>query len=241
MCFTVNVNIVKEELEIRYHATLIDADRYRPSYYYHAFSLPELPVLGAGNRDYLELMKWGLVPSWVKDSEKAGEIRFKTFNARAETIDKKPSFVGSFNSRRCIVPVRGFFEWQHKGDTKIPWYIKRSDEDIMSLGGLYSEWADRSTGEIIKTFTIITTEANSLMAEIHNSKKRMPLVIEKPDEELWLDARVPGERVLRLLNPYPSGILEAFTISNLITRKDADKNRPELVKPVAYKLPGKLI
>ena len=139
MCFSVNVNLVKEELENRYGATFLDPDKYSPSYYYHAFGLPVVPAICSGKTDQIQLLKWGLIPSWVKTSESAEEIRFKTFNARAESIDSKPSFSGSFSAKRCIIPVKGFFEWQQTGGIKIPWYISRADEDIMSLAGLWSE------------------------------------------------------------------------------------------------------
>ncbi|MGQ9621497.1 MAG: SOS response-associated peptidase [Bacteroidales bacterium] len=241
MCFTVNVNLVKEELEERYDARLIDPDKYRPSYYYHAFSIPELPVISSGSREWIELMNWGLIPSWIRDRENADEIRFKTFNARAETIDVKPSFAGSFFSKRCIVPVRGFFEWQHAGGRKIPWYIYRADGDIMSLAGLWSEWNDNDTGNIIKTFTVITTDANEMMARIHNTKKRMPVVLEKKSEEVWLDTGLKKDRVFRLLSPCADEILKAHTISSLIVRKDADKNTPDLIKPFNYNIPETLI
>ena len=82
MCFSVNVNLVKEELENRYGATLIDPDKYRPSYYYHAFSLPEIPAVCSGSPDVIQLLKWGLIPSWTRNIDDANVIRYKTFNAR---------------------------------------------------------------------------------------------------------------------------------------------------------------
>ncbi len=123
MCFTVNVNLIKEELENRYGATLIDPDNYRPSYYYHAFSLPELPAICSADPEKIRLLRWGLIPYWTRSIEDANEIRYKTFNARSESIDKKPSFSSPVRSRRCIIPLKGFFEWQHAGKRKIPWYI----------------------------------------------------------------------------------------------------------------------
>jgi putative SOS response-associated peptidase YedK len=231
MCFTVNVNLVKEELENRYGATFLDPDKYRPSYYYHAFGLPGLPVICSVSPGKIHMMKWGLIPFWVKTYESAEEIRFRTFNARAESVDSKPSFSSSFNSKRCIVPVRGFFEWQHTSDGKIPWYVYREDNDIMSLAGLWSEWTDTSTGELLNTFTVITTDANRLMARIHNSKKRMPVVIEKGSEQLWLDLHSGKAELKKLMEPYGENILAAHTISNLINNKTAERNTPEIIKP----------
>lgn len=240
MCFSVSVNLVKEELEKRYNALLIDHDKYRPSYYFHAFSFPSLPVVGGYDRRKMEMMQWGLIPSWVRNRKSAGEIRLKTFNARAETVDEKPSFAGSFISKRCIVPVMGFFEWQHVGDKKIPWYIFRADKDIMSLAGLWSEWVDKSTGEVIKTFTIITTEANEMMARIHNSKKRMPVMLGKSSEEQWLNEKTPAEKIHKLMEPFPSEYLEAYTVSSKIGRKDICGDDPEILAPHKYNIPGNL-
>jgi len=123
MCFTVNVNLVKEEIEERYGVTFPGKYRYEPSYYYHAFGLPELPAICSGDPASVRFLKWGLIPSWVRNETDAEEIRLKTFNARAESIESKPSFSSSFKTRRCIIPVRGFYEWQHTAKGKIPWYI----------------------------------------------------------------------------------------------------------------------
>ncbi len=234
MCFTVNVNLIKEELENRYGSTFLDPDKYRPSYYYHAYGLPELPAICSGSQDRIRLLKWGLIPSWTRDNESAQEIRYKTFNARSESIDSKPSFSRSFSSQRCIVPVKGFYEWQHRGKKKIPWYITRADDDVMSLAGLWSEWEESISGEVIATFTIITTDANEKMAEIHNSKKRMPVIIERDSEQKWLDKKTPAADIFPLMKPYSPDILKAFTISNLINRKDANRDNPEIIKPFSW-------
>ncbi len=129
------------------------------------------------------------------------------------------------------MPVRGFFEWQHTQAGKVPWYISRADEDIMSLAGLWSEWTDRSTGETLNTFSVITTDANNLMATIHNSKKRMPVIIERESEEKWLDQVTETGELKKILIPYPDSILDAHTISNLVNSRTADKNTPELIRP----------
>jgi putative SOS response-associated peptidase YedK len=234
MCFTVNVNLVKEELENRYGATLIDPDKYRPSYYYHAYGLPELPAICSGRPGEICLLKWGLIPSWVKDNKAAGEIRLKTFNARAGSVGEKPSFSQSFRSKRCIIPVRGFYEWQHTPSGKIPWYIYRADNDIMSLAGLWSEWNDSSTGEVVSTFSVITTDANDLMSVVHNSKKRMPVVLEKKNEARWLDLSSGEDHLGQMLATYPSSVLAAHTISDLINRKAPERDSPEIVRPFTW-------
>jgi len=234
MCFTVNVNLIREELENRYGATLIDPDKYRPSYYYHAFSLPEIPAICSPEPDKLRLLRWGLIPSWTRNIEDANVIRYKTFNARAESIDRKPSFSSSVRSKRCIIPVRGFFEWQHAGKNKIPWYIFHHDNDILSIAGLFDEWTETATGEKFSTFSIVTTDANDMMAEIHNSARRMPVILDRTSETVWTEQSASLNDVLLLLKPSPSEILKAHPVSPLINDRNIDRNTPDVIKPYSY-------
>jgi putative SOS response-associated peptidase YedK len=240
MCFSVNVNLIKEELESRYGATFLDPEKYNPSYYYHAYSFPLLPSVCNDEPEKIRLLKWGLIPSWIRTPESAGDIRTKTLNARSESIESKPSFSASFKSRRCIIPVKGFFEWQHSGPVKIPWYIYRNDNDIISLAGLWDEWRESPGSEVISTFTIVTTSANSLMAEIHNSKKRMPVILEKEKENLWLDIKSDEKDITELLKPYPSDILKAHTIGPLINNNKANRNTPDLLNSYSWNFGGTL-
>lgn len=234
MCFSVNVNLVKEELEDRYGINFPDKYRYEPSYYYHAFGLPEVPAICSSDPGSARLLKWGLIPSWIRTPEEADEIRLKTFNARSESIDSKPSFVSSFKSKRCIIPVRGFFEWQHVGSKKIPWYIYCPNDEIFSIAGLYSEWVRTDSSEKIDTFSIITTDANEMMAEIHNSKKRMPAILGREDEKKWIDLSLPLQEASGLLRPYPSELLKAHTVSPLVNSRTENRNSPEVIKPYSY-------
>ncbi|MGE5349588.1 MAG: SOS response-associated peptidase [Actinomycetota bacterium] len=239
MCFTVNVNIVREELEERYGSELIDHDKYRPSYYYHAYSLPYMPVVCSDRNEGIRLFRWGLIPSWVADESEANDIMLKTFNARSETISTKPAFRDSFASRRCLVPVRGFFEWQHLGGRKIPWYITLEGEEIFSLAGIWDSWA-LNGGVTLNTFSVVTTRANTVMEEIHNTKKRMPVILPATVEGLWLREELGEDALSALMEPVDSGMLAAHTISPLITNTRADRNRPELIMPYNYPVQGTL-
>jgi putative SOS response-associated peptidase YedK len=231
MCFSVNVNLVKDELESRYGATFPDREKYQPSYYYHAFGLHDIPALCSGSSDRIQLLKWGLIPSWVRNIDEANAIRYKTFNARAESIATKPSFSASFKSKRCLIPVKGFFEWQHIGKEKIPWYIYHTNNEIFSLAGLFDQWVESRTGETFDTFSIITTDANDLMSVVHNSKKRMPAILDKESENKWISLSTNSSEALGLLKPCPSGILKAHTISSLVNDKSANRNTPEVIRP----------
>ncbi len=239
MCFTVNLNIIKEELEARYGRELIDHEKYRPSFYYHAYSLPSMPVVCSDRGSGIRLFRWGLIPSWVGDEDEANDTLLKTFNARSETLSTKPAFRESFASRRCLVPVRGFFEWQHLGGRKIPWYITLRGEDIFSLAGIWDSWVMQG-GITLNTFSVVTTRANGLMEEIHNTKKRMPVILPSAAEGIWLREGLTRDSLAALMEPVASEMLAAHTVSPLITNARADRNRPELIKPYNYPVQGSL-
>jgi putative SOS response-associated peptidase YedK len=184
-------------------------------------------------------MRWGLIPSWAADENEAREIMMKTFNARSETVSTKPAFRDAFSSGRCLVPVRGFFEWQQMGGRKIPWYITLRDEEIFSLAGICDRWALQG-GMTIDTFSVVTTRANELMAEIHNTKKRMPVILPASAEKIWLREGVEAETLVPLMQPVAAEMLGAHTVSPLITNVRADRNRPELIMPYNYPVQGTL-
>ncbi|MFC2116944.1 SOS response-associated peptidase, partial [Bacteroidota bacterium] len=211
-----------------------DPSSYRPGYYYNAFEIPELPVVQAEDPESIGLLKWGLIPFWVKDAGAAGEIRRKTFNARKETILEKPSFRGAVKSKRCLVLCRGFYEWQTKDKEKIPYYIYLEGEPPIAMAGLYDDWTDRETGELVRTFTIITTAANSMMEKIHNTRKRMPVILSREDEKPWIDQALSADQAIRYLKPVDEKHMSAHTISKLISKRGVDKNKPQLVKPFSY-------
>ena len=188
MCFAVNQANKKaliEQLELWTKKDLIKLG-WNPKRWTNAFAHPMLPIILSEPRE-VEMASWGLIPNWVKTEDQAKEISVKTLNAKSETMFQLPSFRASAPNKRCLIPVNGFFEYQHRdgGKTKIPHFIHLKDSEVMYLGGLWTEWNG------IFTFSICTMDANSLMAEIHNSKKRMPVIIRPELLEAWLDPGVP--------------------------------------------------
>ncbi len=234
MCFSVSVNLVKEEIEQRYGVDFPDKYRYEPSYYYHAFGMPELPAICSGSPGLVSILKWGLVPGWTRSPEEADEIRIKTFNARSDSLAEKPSFRDSFRNRRCLIPVSGFFEWQHRGRQKVPWYIYPAGEKFLTLGGLYSEWTNPVDGSTVNTFTIVTTDANKMMAEIHNSKKRMPLILGDQAQEAWLDISLQPADIKNIITPAKEDELAAHTISPAVGSRTVEKNSADIIKPYTW-------
>ncbi len=155
---------------------------------YNGFEHPNTVVVANNQPNKLQLMNWGLIPFWAKDKS----IQNSTLNAKIETLNEKPSFKYSIDNR-CLIYTDGFFEWQwldDKGKNKQKYILKLIDEVPFAFAGLWNAWTDKSTGELLKTFTILTTEANKLMSEIHNSKKRMPVIVS--NETKWLK----GEKLI---------------------------------------------
>ncbi len=175
-----------------------------------------LPVITRNSPNRVEMMRWGLIPSWAKDAA----IGSKMINARAETVAEKPAFRRPLRSQRCLVPATGFYEWQRDGDRKTPHFIHLPGEPLFAFAGLYDAWRDPD-GQTVKTYTILTTEPNDLMASIHN---RMPVILRREDEDEWLDPNnTKPEHLLPLLRPYPAGAMAAYPVSRSVNsvRNDA--------------------
>lgn len=189
-------------------------------YRINAFSFPECPIVTTEQE--LQSFRWGLIPFWTKDEKQTDEIKRMTLNARADTIFSKPSFRESIRSKRCLVPSTGYFEWRHEGDRKIPYYIYLKDESIFSMAGIYDTWLDKSTGEVVNTFSIITTEANELTGYIHNTKHRMPAILSQENEEKWLNPALDKSDIEQLLLPFPADRMEAYIIDSDFLKKSSD-------------------
>ena len=127
----------------------------------------------------LVMLRWGLVPFWAKDPS----IGNRMINARAETVAEKPSYRNAYRHRRCIVLADGFYEWLRRGDTKTPYFISLASGGPFALAGLWENWTDKETGESLQTTTLITTDANDFMAQLHH---RMPVVLEADTATDWL-------------------------------------------------------
>lgn len=226
MCFYNSMSAKATKLAARYDRNLSVVEiaekilKEQEQYRVNAFSFPDCPVITSDPE--IQSYRWGLIPFWVKDEKQADEIKRMTLNARADTIFSKPSFREPIMKKRCIVPSTGYFEWRHEGDKKIPYYIFLKDEEIFSMAGIYDEWLDKTTGEIIKTFSIITTEANPLTAYIHNTKHRMPAILSQKDEEKWLDPTLEKSDIEQLLLPFSDNRMDTYTINNDFLRKKTD-------------------
>jgi putative SOS response-associated peptidase YedK len=200
---------------------------------YNVAPRADMPVVAEsrGTR-VLDLVRWGLVPSWAK-SLSVGD---RMINARADRVLTSNAFTRAFERRRCIVPADGFYEWQvvEGRKQKQPWFIRRRDGEPIAFAGLWEIWHDADLGDDaprIRTFTIITTEPNDLMRPIHD---RMPVILPESVWDRWLDAENHDVRSLtKLLVPAPDAELELWPVSTLVNK--ASENTPALLDraPVA--------
>jgi putative SOS response-associated peptidase YedK len=184
-----------------------------------------IPVvrLDQGERHFT-LMRWGLIPSWVKDPKQFALL----INARLEGIAEKPSFRAAMKRRRCLIPADGFYEWQKRGKTKQPYFIRARNRAPFAFAGLWETWADRDGGEI-ETAAIVTCAANKTLAPVH---ERMPVIVPPEHYDAWLDSdKNEAKQAAAPIGPAPEDFLEAYEIS---TRVNSVKNdRAENLDPAA--------
>ena len=183
----------------------------------------KMPVIVRRERNEAVMMEWGLVPHWVKDMKAARHL----INARAETLAERPAFRGLLNSRRCLVPASGFYEWTKDGGKKTPFYIRLRDEPVFAFAGLYDVW-HTPLGEGYATYTIITTGPNDLVSPIHN---RMPAILRREDEDQWVSGEsLSAADLTGILAPHPAGGMEAYPVLPLVN--NPGNNDERLIRPL---------
>jgi putative SOS response-associated peptidase YedK len=181
-------------------------------------------VVQRDERRAIAAYRWGLIPHWAEDPK----IGNRMFNARAETLATSPAFRDAFRKRRCLVPVDSFYEWQREGKVRKPFRIVGADAGPLALAGLWSGWRHPETGNVLRTFTIVTTTPNSLIRTIHN---RMPVLLPPAAWDRWLDPALPDPAELNgLLVPADDDVLEAYPVSQAVNNVRNDG--PGLIEPL---------
>ncbi|MDQ7092741.1 SOS response-associated peptidase [Desulfosporosinus sp. PR] len=186
-------------------------------------SQPVPVVIRQDGKNSLHLFKWGLIPYWAKDAS----IGDKLINARAETLEEKPSFRGLLARKRCLIIADGFYEWKEEGRRKKPYRITLQDGKSFAFAGLWDSWLSPA-GQTINSCTIITTTSNKLLEPIHH---RMPVILPQDKESLWLDESVTyNQEIKELLRPFPAEQMVVHEVSTLINSSRYDG--PECVFPI---------
>ena len=180
-------------------------------------------VIERGGKRDLVPMRWGLIPSWWKKSAK--EIP-ATFNARAETVAIKPMFRDALRRSRCLIPVSGYYEWLPTPTGKQPYYYTSRDGAPLTFAGLWDEWMDIETGRLLKSCTVIVTNANALAAKVHN---RMPVLLQPQDFDNWLSGTAGAE----LLKAAPDDYLQTWPVSRRVNSSRTPGDDPALIEQIA--------
>jgi putative SOS response-associated peptidase YedK len=178
-------------------------------------------VLEEGGKRRLEMLRWGLVPSWADDPE----IGARMINARSETAPEKPSFRRAFRSKRCLVPADGFYEWKREPGGKQPYYFHMEDGRPFAFAGLWESWEKDG---VLLSCAILTTRANSVLEGIHD---RMPVILPSGAYDAWLDPDADKDQLIDLMSPYSGDDLETYPVSRFV---NSPRNNDErCIEPAA--------
>lgn len=231
----------KQELsELKGYLKTLSAfhDNRLDRYHENGFDYLPTPIITAGEPDKFKMFKWGLIPYYMNDYDKAMVLRTQTLNCISEEMYEKPSYRDAAkNAQRCLIPVTGFFEWRwldEAGTVKIPYFVTFRDGGIRSMAGLYSRWKNPLTGQYYYSYTVLTTRANAILEYVHNNKKRMPVFIDKSDEKAWLNRDLSQKDVMELCRPSQDANMRAYTISKLLTTRNIVTNVPQVIQPMNY-------
>jgi len=232
MCGRYSLFAPPGDIEARFDAAF--AFEFEPRY--NAAPSQSLPVVTDADPDTIQRMEWGLVPSWADSRSDHAYI-----NARAETLREKRSFADAYESRRCLVPADGMYEWVAEDGGKQPYRVALPDDDLFAMAGLYERWEppQRQTGlgefgasgsddggqdEVIETFTIVTTEPNDTVSDLHH---RMAVILDPDEEAEWLTG--DADAVADLLGPY-GGPMRTYPVSTAVN--DPSNDSPAIIDPV---------
>ena len=215
---TINIQNVAEKFGVDTTSESFQALQNAPRYNI-APTQNIVTVLRNGSTHLAEL-RWGLIPSWAKDAS----IGSRMINARAETLAEKPSFRGLLRSKRCLIVADGFYEWKQEHGQKTPMYFSLKDHEPFAFAGLWDSW-NSPDGEQVRSCTIITTEANTVVAPVHD---RMPVILLPEAYDAWLDTGIKDDEMLaHWLKPYPADVMAARPVSRLVNNPKYDS--PELL------------
>ncbi|MFM7767930.1 MAG: SOS response-associated peptidase [Bacteroidota bacterium] len=215
MCGRFSLTKTETEIEARFGAKFYSNDLIKR---YNVAPSQLALVLTNNNANELQFFKWGLIPSWAKDSN----IGNRMINARFETLKEKPSFKNLINRKRCLVIADGFYEWRNVGGKKKPVRITLMDEKLFAMAGLWDEWRDPINGNIVKSFTVVTVPANELISPIHD---RMPAILHPNSEKNWLNL----DPIDDMLTTYPENPMNLYPVSDKLNSPSNDS--PDLINP----------
>lgn len=200
--------------------------------YYHAngFAHPNLITISAkdGVKE-AERMQWGLMANWKKPLADMIKLSNNTLNAKSETVFDLASFKGSILTKRCILPVEGFFEYKEVDKDKLPYFIHPKEHPFFNIACIYAFYQNPANQEWIKSFSIITAPANEFMADIHNTKFRQPVIISNDQISSWLNPTTSKDEVIHLMQPCNDSNMDAYRVDRDLIKIG---NKEDALKPI---------
>jgi putative SOS response-associated peptidase YedK len=224
MCSRYSLTKTKEAISKRFGVKL--PEEWKPRY--NVAPSQTMPVVTNRRPDELSFFKWGFIPNWSLDDSSSSNLT----NARSETILTKAPFKQAAKTQRCLVLADGFYEWKKAGKNKVPYRITLASDELFAFAGLWDYW-ENSKGEVINTYTIITTNPNLLVGEIHD---RMPVILNREAEELWLSDKLSESDIQTLLKPYDSAKMSYYQAHKVVN--SAAYDYPECIQAAPKIYPG---
>lgn len=227
MCGRYSLVQTKEKISSRFGVKF--TENFKPRY--NVAPTQEVPVITNTNPTEISFFKWGLIPNWALNELPASNL----INARGETVLSKPPFKQIIRGRRCLILADGFYEWKKEGRNKVPHRITLCSDEIFSFAGLWDSW-ETPEGEIINSFSIITTEANSAMKEIHD---RMPVILTRENEERWIQKLLSDKDIIDLLKPIAPEKISFYKVHKAVNSSQYDT--PECIQIAPKFYPGETL
>ena len=224
MCGRYTIRTNARKLAERFRAELSEAARDALLPRFNVTPTTPVPVVTvASGARQLSLMRWGLVPHWAKDQS----VGVQYINARGDTVHEKRAFRDAFKRTRCLMVVDGFYEWKVVGDrSRQPYFFRMADDEPFAFAAMWSRWT--ADGQTIDSCALITTDANELVATVHD---RMPVIIDPIHYDRWMDpANTTGDGLTELLRPYPADAMTATPVSSYVSK--AGNEGPQCIEPV---------
>jgi putative SOS response-associated peptidase YedK len=225
MCGRFTYKLTWAEIVKLYRLTLDQPARNTQPRYNICPTTPIDTIVSSEGRRALVPMRWGLIPYWWNKPHK--EMRLATFNARAETVATKPMFRDAFHSERCLIPASGYYEWHYAPGSKQPYYFTRRDGEPITFAGLWSSWKDREAGSNLLSCTMVITEPNQFVAEVHD---RMPVILEATDFEQWEHGDTKDAAVL--MRPAGEEVLQKWPVSKRVSYSRAPDDDASLIERI---------
>lgn len=227
MCARYTLTKSEKELLKAYNVKLPE---FEPNY--NIAPTQESLVITADEPELAQRMHFGLVPFWATDTK----LTFSTLNARSEEAQTNRTWSPLLSHHKtCLVIADGFYEWDKKSGTSVPYRFVLNDREVFAFAGLWSQWKNKLTNEVYRSFTIMTTKANETVGRVHDPKFRMPVILDQSEEKLWLSKELSVPDLISLCGPYPDDLFKAFQVSaavNATVINKAHNNRPELILPL---------